>query len=294
MSKEYLAWVKDNKRLGTYKIALNCLFPMVHGQTPKGVKIFAGLGEKTANSLTDSDILKFLDAFSNWNCGYRLLVLRNVCTCFNWASRKKQGLCNKLQLKPDKEDRNAKEQARVTYITPEQEEALKRNGVPAFRIALTVLLRTGCRPSEFTNLEHKHVFIDDAGRMKWIYQPSEHKTGHLGKTRIIIVAPEIAEIVKTQMRLSASGRIFHTQQGKEWNPKILLQSFSRAKERATEREGIKFDDDCCLYSTRHTFAKRVLGGYWNNGVAPNGACGGAFRQLIGYVSKALCPVGASL
>jgi hypothetical protein len=28
--------------------------------------------------------------------------------------------------------------------------------------------------------------------------------------------------------------------------------------------GIQFDADDCLYTTRHTYAKRILGGYWTN------------------------------
>ena len=41
-------------------------------------------------------------------------------------------------------------------------------------------------------------------------------------------------------------------------------------EKKTEKEGkrIDFDADLCMYSTRHTYAKRMLQGYWTGKPVP--------------------------
>jgi integrase len=93
--------------------------------------------------------------------------------------------------------------------------------------------------------------------MVWRFSPEESKTK---KLRTVYVAPEIAEIVREQMRKYPEGVLFRTMRGKPWNPQILSSGFSKIRDKLNA-EGRHIDGD--LYTCRHTFAKRTLGGHWS-------------------------------
>jgi len=141
--------------------------------------------------------------------------------------------------------------SRVTYVTPEQEAALLATANPALAAAIRVMIRTGMRPGEFIALSPQHV-TDHGKRMEFRFKPEEIKTR---KARIVRVTdPEIMELV----RQSSKAPFFRNRNGGKWKRGSLARAFNRAM----KRTGLTFDDDCCLYSCRHTFAKRVLTGYW--------------------------------
>jgi hypothetical protein len=48
--------------------------------------------------------------------------------------------------------------------------------------------------------------------------------------------------------------------GTPWTGERLTEKFPRLKNRLIKK-GVKFDDDACIYSCRHTYAKRTLSGY---------------------------------
>ena len=89
--------------------------------------------------------------------------------------------------------------------------------------------------------------------------PDESKTH---KPRTIYVAPEIAELVRPLMKRYPHGPLFRNQHGKPWTIDALRRAFLRLKTRLAKKK-IKLDDDACMYTCRHTFAKRTLGGYWS-------------------------------
>jgi integrase len=148
--------------------------------------------------------------------------------------------------------------ARVTYITPEQETALLEVASPAFAIALKVCIRTGARPGcEFAALTSKHVRFDaDKGRMEWVFSPEESKTKKLRSIRV--TDPEIIQLVNDGIARWSHGPIFRNASGTAWTRENLALNFRRAK----QRSGVPFDSDACMYSTRHTYAKRTLQGFW--------------------------------
>jgi hypothetical protein len=47
---------------------------------------------------------------------------------------------------------------------------------------------------------------------------------------------------------------------------------------------MRFDEDCCMYSCRHTYAKRTLQGYWS-GKATNIE---TLAQLMGNSAQVCC------
>ena len=124
------------------------------------------------------------------------------------------------------------------------------------RMAIQVLIRTGMRPMEYAQLTAEHI-TDHGDKMEFKFRPEEIKTR---KARTIrLVDAELIETVRNQMELHKLGPIFRNRLNRPWIVKSLSRSFTRAKNRAKKA---KFDDDSCLYSCRHTYAKRVLTGYW--------------------------------
>ena len=164
-----------------------------------------------------------------------------------------------ISVNPIKGYKTPKQNARVTYITPEQEKALCKEANPALATAIKVCIRTGARPGcEFAALTAQHV-RDHGDRMEWIFRPEESKTGQLRIIRII--DPEIIGIVREQVAKYPTGQIFRTVSDKPWRRPNLTEKFRYAKNRLIKK-GIPFDDDACMYSCRHTYAKRVLQGFW--------------------------------
>jgi integrase len=95
--------------------------------------------------------------------------------------------------------------------------------------------------------------------MEWRFDVDESKTKKLRILRI--KDSEIIDITRRQMERHPDGPIFRALSGEPWTRKNLSQRFRFLKYRL-QKEGLEFDDDCCIYSCRHTYAKRTLEGYW--------------------------------
>jgi len=164
-----------------------------------------------------------------------------------------------IEANPIKGYKTPKQRGRVTYITPEQEQALGDVASPALAMAIKVCIRTGARPGcEFAALTAAHV--TDGDRMTWTFKAEESKTKNL---RIVYITdPEIIGIVRKQMKRHRTGPIFRAPEDGPWTRELLSEKFRNAKRRL-EENGVKLDDDACMYSCRHTYAKRVLQGFWS-------------------------------
>jgi len=95
--------------------------------------------------------------------------------------------------------------------------------------------------------------------MEWVLQPHEAKNKKLRVIRI--TDPEILEIVRRQVAKHPKGPIFRGMNGKPWQANNFRRRFVELRHRL-EAKGMEFDADCCMYSCRHTYAKRTLQGYW--------------------------------
>lgn len=217
-------------------------------------RIHNGYKDVVIPELRRLDIDQWLNAHKTWTSGGRRSRIQAVKRAFNYAVE--SGI---LAANPIRGYRTPKVQSRVTYITPDQEEALLADANPALKMALCVCIRTGARfGCEFIELTRSHV-IDHGDRMEWRFKASESKTG---KLRIIrITDTDIIRITRVQMEKHRSGPVFRAHAGDPWTKKNLSQRFRFLKYRLQKR-GVEFDADCCMYSTRHTYAKRTLEGYW--------------------------------
>jgi integrase len=261
---EYLNKVKDEDAEATYKSRAATLFDFcfglparfrTNGKKPKpSDRIHNGYGSLPADKLTKLHIKRWLQAHPSWN-GARRTKIQAVKRALNYAVE-----CQLLESNPIKGYSTPKQNARVTYITPEQEKALCDAAKPELAMAIKVCIRTGARPGcEFAILTAKHV-ADHGEKMEWTFRPDESKTGTL---RIIYITdPEIIKIVRQQIKRFPTGPIFRNGSDAAWTHGNLGERFRVVRNRL-KKQGIDFDDDCVMYSCRHTYAKRILQGFWS-------------------------------
>jgi hypothetical protein len=259
----YLAKVKDDGAMKTYKDRSDTLFDFCTGLPPRlrngkdepqpSDYIHKGFGELPVDQLRRLDIDQWLAVHPTWKGGRRSRV-QAVKRALNYGVE--AGL---IPLNPIRGYKVARQNARVTYLTEEQEAALIEEANPALAIAIRVCIRTGARPGrEFAMLTSRHI-KDNGDRMEWLFQAGESKTKPL---RIIrITDSEIIRIVREQVAKHPKGTIFRNSNGTKWTRHNLALAFRKCKERLIKR-GLEFDGDTCMYSCRHTYAKRTLQGHW--------------------------------
>ncbi|MDB5391206.1 MAG: hypothetical protein JWM11_6852, partial [Planctomycetaceae bacterium] len=170
-----------------------------------------------------------------------------------------------ITISPIRGYRIPKSVSRVTYLTPDQETEMHKIVSPSFLNALKVCVRTGARfGCEFAILTADHI-RDHSDRIEWVYKPEESKTK---KQRILrVMDADIIAIVRDQMKKHRVGPIFRSESGEPWTRAMLSQNFRRAKAKL-KQQGIQLNQDACMYSCRHTYAKRTLEGYWSGNPEP--------------------------
>jgi integrase len=270
----YLEFCQANSRPATFDSRGRMLFDFVYGlppkfwnhadpkhKTPKPGKndyIHDGFGQRTVGSLIPMDVQRWLDKHPTWGQSTRRIAVQSVKRAFNYAV--KMGL---IHANPVKGFVAPQGKQRITYFTPEVEQAMYRHAKPALRLALRVLIRTGARyGSELCHLTAAHI-TDGPKGMTWKFNADEAKTN---KPRVIYIPSDIAAEVRPLMARHPSGAIFRNTRGQPWDKRAMRAAFIRLKKRL-QRKKVKMHPADCLYSTRHTYAKRMLGGYWGQPVS---------------------------
>jgi hypothetical protein len=266
----YLEFCRVNNADSTYDIRAARLFDFVTGLPARfrkenrmrsaeaeKARIHPGYGAISVGTLKHVHLDQWLSKHPDWNGGKRIAIQAVLCA-FNYCT--KAGV---IEKNPFKGYSVPKYNLRKTYLTPEQEDAIYKLAKPDLAIALKVCIRTGARPGcEFAKVTAKHVHLNGE-RMEWRFSKSESKTGkQTGRGRTIRITDlAVIQIVTDQIKKFPTGPIFRTSQGKAWTNTRLNTRFMYIVTRLTEN-GIRLDDDACMYSCRHTYAKRTLAGYW--------------------------------
>jgi len=274
----YLDWAKIEGSGKTYSIRADALFDFCYGfparfrdksSDPLGEytirkadgpkeptredRIHDGHGRMPVADLLPLHVDRWLAKHTSWK-GAKRTKIQAVLRALNYSVE-----AGMIPLNPIKGFRIPKTNARSTYITPEQEEKLCQTAGEDLAIAIKVLIRTGARPGcEFAALTAKHV-KDHSERMEWVFQPQESKTKRLRTIRI--TDPGIIALVRERVERHPKGALFRTCRG-AWTGRNLSERFRRLRDRL-RLEGTEFDDDCVLYSCRHTYGKRTLQGFWS-------------------------------
>lgn len=258
----YLANCKANDSPATFVMRSTSLFDFCSGFPGKyrdgrkrisADRIHDGFGGMLVDDLKPIHVDQWLQAHPGWN-GSKRSHIQGLKRAFNYAAKQEM-----IPRNPIKGFKAPKGNGRVTYIEPEQEEAMIANTNKAFGEAIRILIRTGARPGiEFASLTAAHV-TDHGDKMEWVFKAEEAKTGR--KRIIYVTDPHVMVIVRRQIERHPAGPLFRNTRGNPWTMEGLRPSFDRVR-RKLKKKGIALDKDACVYSFRHTYAKRCLDGYW--------------------------------
>ena len=168
---------------------------------------------------------------------------------------------------------------RLQSLPKEDEQTLYAASDEPFHNFLFALIHTGLRPfCELARLMAADV--EEAARgMMWRVYSSKTK-----KTRKIPVRPEVAELTRALMKTAPRGSglpLFRNSRGKPWKRMAGVIRFLGLKKRlGWNKDPVRKRYSC--YTCRHTFAHRMLSGYWTSGV---GCSIETLAELIGDTPK---------
>lgn len=129
------------------------------------------------------------------------------------------------------------------------------------------LLETGARPSELASVTANDVEQTERGlRLVLKAQDDQgnhrHKTAKkTGKTRRIFLNDKAEFIIRRLMLKHPTGPLFRTPRGKPWTKVNWVHTFCNIKKKLSWNDDPR-KEELSFYSCRHTFAKRVLCGYF--------------------------------
>jgi integrase len=170
-------------------------------------------------------------------------------------------------------------QPRLHSFPKEDEESIYGATEERFREFLFVAIHTGLRPfCELARITADEV-EENARGMMWRVYSSKTK-----KTRKIPVRPEVAELTRKLMKTAPRGSglpLLRNTKGKPWQRMTGVVRFLTLKEQlGWKRDPVK--GKYSSYTCRHTFAHRMLSGYWSGGV---GCSIETLAELIGDTPK---------
>jgi integrase len=170
-------------------------------------------------------------------------------------------------------------QPRLQSFSPEDEQAIYGATDEPFRQFLHAAIHTGLRPfCELARLTADDVIETERGMMWRVYSSKTRKT------RKIPVRVEVAKLTRKvlQSGTCASGMpLFRNPQGRRWLKGTGGGRFRRIKRQlGWDQDPVRKKYSC--YTCRHTFAHRMLSGYWNGSA---GCSIETLAELIGDTPK---------
>jgi integrase len=230
-------------------------------------------GALPVSQLKRGHVNAWVENHTTWSAATRRGVIAIVLAAFNYAEAM-HDVANPLRglKKPPL-------QPRLHSLSRQDEELLSSGTDECFRNFLFAAMHTGLRPfCELACVTAEHVEETPRG-MTWRVYSSKTK-----KTRKIPIRPEVAELTRHLMKKAPKGSgipLFANTQGKAWKSVTGRARFARIRIRlGWDKDPIRRRYSC--YSCRHTFAHRMLSGYWNGGA---GCTIETLAELIGDTSK---------
>jgi integrase len=168
---------------------------------------------------------------------------------------------------------------RLHSLSKEEEETLLKAAAPPLRDFLFAAIHTGLRPfCELARLKAEDVEEGPRGMLWRVY------ASKTDKTRKIPVRPEVAELTRRLLETAPKGSgqpLFRTVTGKAWSKVHGVVRFCALRKKlGWDQDPVRKKYSC--YSCRHTFAHRMLSGYWNGGA---GCSVETLAELIGDTPK---------
>jgi integrase len=170
-------------------------------------------------------------------------------------------------------------QSRLRSFSTEDENAIYQATNQPFRDFLFAAIHTGLRPfCELARITADDMVESERGMM-WRVNSSKTK-----KTRQVPVMRTVAELALHMMKAAPRGSgiaLFRNTQGQPWKKVTGVARFLAIKKRLRwDGDPVKKSYSC--YTCRHTFAHRMLAGFWNGG---DGCSIETLAELIGDTPK---------
>jgi integrase len=170
-------------------------------------------------------------------------------------------------------------QPKLESFSEEDEKALYGATEECFRNFLFAAIHTGLRPfCELARVTADEVEEAERGMMWRIYSSKTRKT------RKIPVRPEVAQLTHELMKKAPKGSglpLFRNTKGRPWKRMTGVVRFLTIKKKlGWDKDPMKTRYSC--YTCRHTFAHRMLSGYWTGGA---GCSIETLAELIGDTPK---------
>ena len=215
-------------------------------------------GALTVAELKKSHVQTWLESHAGWKSqATHRSAMAVVLAAFNRAEE-----FNDVPS-PLKGLKKPQSQPRLQSLSPEEEQILYGATEECFRRFLFAAIHTGLRPfCELAKITADHVELGERGMM-WRVYSSKTK-----KTRKIPVQKPVAELVKKLMLTAPRGSgkpLFRNTKGEPWKRMTgVVRYLSLKKKLGWDLDPVRSKYSC--YTCRHTFAHRMLSGYWNDGI----------------------------
>ena len=224
--------------------------------------------------LKKGHVKNWLDSHAGWKSpASHRNAISIVLAAFNRA-QDDHGVINPLKgLKKPKSN------PRLQSFTKEEEEAIYKVADEPFRDFLFAAMHTGLRPyCELAKITAEMLFESDRGMM-WKVYSSKTK-----KTRKVPILPQAAELTRALMKTAPPGSgipLFRNPEGNPWKKGTgVVRMLKIKRELGWDQHPTR--KKYSSYTCRHTFAHRMLSGYWNRGV---GCSIEVLAELIGDTPK---------
>jgi len=231
-------------------------------------------GALPVGQLKKGHVQEWVDGHRGWkSSATRRSVLSIVLAAFNHVED------NHGITSPLKGLKKPPARPRLHSLTGAEEQTLYQATDEPLRQFLFAALHTGLRPfCELARLTADDVVQTERGLM-WRVYSSKTK-----KTRKIPVQLEVAALTRRLMETAPAGSgiaLFRNPKGKAWKRGTVTSRLLKLKKKlGWDKDPVRKGYSC--YSCRHTFAHRMLSGYWNGGV---GCSVEVLAELIGDTPK---------
>jgi integrase len=224
-------------------------------------------GALTVGEFKKKHLRTWLQRHPTWSDNTQRNVIGSVLAAFNFCCR-----FDDLDANPVAGYQKPSATVRVTAFTPDEEKAMYKTTDAEFGQFIRACILTGARPySELAKITAGHVVETEQG-MYYLLKARNSDGGHghktakkTGKDRRIFLCPDMEKLTRKLIRSAPLGSgipLFRSTRGRAWTRVNCVQRFCEL------RKKLNLPKDRCMYTCRHTFAKRTLAGYYTGQPVP--------------------------
>jgi len=214
-------------------------------------------GRLSVSELRKGHVQHWVESRSTWgSSATQRSAITIVLAAFNFA-REMHDIPHTLRgmKKPS-------QKPRLHSLDPDDEQLMYSVTDEPFRNFLFAAIHTGLRPfCELARLTTEDVEETERGMMWRVYSSKTQKT------RKIPIRSEVADLVRGLLGTTpwdSSRTLFQNPQGNPWKKVTGVSRFRKIRIKlGWDRDSVRKNYSC--YSCRHTFAHRMLAGYWTEG-----------------------------